>query len=119
FRQTSLSGPSLDVVEGGVLLLSLFYFLGKRAAFAREWITSESAIARRRLSNEIPAIRATERGRQRRTLNSTSSRRWSRTWRGISRPRTAPVWHHTAVTSFRDLQTLPKFPRRRIRRLQK
>jgi len=32
------------------------------------------------------------RGRRRRILNSTSLRRWGRTWRGIFRLRTPPVW---------------------------
>ncbi len=38
------------------------------------------------------AVIVSGRGERRRILNSTSSRRWHRTWRGISRPRTRPVW---------------------------
>ena len=46
-----------------------------------------------RLSGSITmAVIASRRGRRRRLLNSTSLRRWRRTWRGIFRPRTRPVW---------------------------
>src|SRR6266568_6836677 len=44
-----------------------------------------------RLPRPQRLVSASERERQRRTLHSISSRRWSRTWRGISRPRTTPV----------------------------
>jgi hypothetical protein len=46
-----------------------------------------------RLSGSITmGLIAGRRWRRRRLLNSTFSRRWRRTWRGISRPRTRPVW---------------------------